>query len=556
MAIYPNEEHLQIMQKHRKEAGKSVKEISIKFFCLASTTQQEVPNNDEKQQLLVAGLGEKKVTRQADSTSSDVVAALKETYPKLTDGGGYEFMYAKASSRQLSVIDEGENGYTIEFLKQFVGQGRVYIRPIQCDLDLKALVKAKDQGEIIEEICNHCMNIYPMNKLREHLYLCPVNNTATTATTSRNTRLVHGETGDPESTKMQDTEESDDLLNASLLFHEINAEYLSDEDTELIEEKVDENSPNDDEAVMDVSDILQQLASANIENEKISKFNICRSNICDGIFRGMTRKSFSPNKKLSVKFTDDVGLSEGAVDMGGPMREFFTLSLEAILSSKLFCWQEHSRLLSYDAKALKHDEYVMAGQLISMALVHAGVAPRCFSPVLFDSLIKGHAKVHVPVDAVYDLELQSTLKIVMSVESVDEANRLIADKKLEEIQELPGTLRVLRSISDVKDVLSNRWEVENRLLAFWRDFLLDVEEKECELSFSDILFFALGLRVVPCRSILLQLEFLHEPEENGLLSKFPKANTCSCILRLPVVHTQYDDFKSDFQFAVRNAKGF
>ncbi|CAB4036525.1 Hypothetical predicted protein, partial [Paramuricea clavata] len=156
---------------------KSVKEISIKFFCLASTTQRDVPNNDEKQQLLVAGLGEKKVTLQADSTSSDVVAALKETYPKLTDGGGYEFMYAKASSRQLSVIDEGENGYTIEFLKQFVGQGRVYIRPIHCDLDLKAMVKAKDQGEIIEEICNHCMNIFPLNKLREHLYLCPENNT-------------------------------------------------------------------------------------------------------------------------------------------------------------------------------------------------------------------------------------------------------------------------------------------------------------------------------------------------------------------------------------------
>ena len=162
---------------------------------------------------------------------------------------------------------------------------------------------------------------------------------------------------------------------------------------------------------MDISDILQQLASANIESEKISKFNICRSNICDAIFRGMNRKSFSPNKKLSVKFTDDIGLSEGAVDMGGPIMEFFTLSLEAILSSKLFCGQEHSRLLSYDAKALKHDEYFMAGQLISMALVHAGAAPRCFSPVLFDSLIRGHAKVHVPIDAVYELELQSTLKI-------------------------------------------------------------------------------------------------------------------------------------------------
>ncbi len=164
---------------------KSVKEISIKFFCLAITTQHDVPNNDEKQQLLVGGLGEKKVTLQADSTSSDVVSALKETYPKLADSGGYEFMYAKAGSRQLSIIAEGENGYTMEFLKQFVGQGRVYIRPIQCNLDLRAMVKAKDQGEIIEESCNHCLNIFPMNKLREHLYLCPAKNTATTP---RNTR--------------------------------------------------------------------------------------------------------------------------------------------------------------------------------------------------------------------------------------------------------------------------------------------------------------------------------------------------------------------------------
>lgn len=39
---------------------KSVKEISVKFFCPSSTTQFDVPNNDEKQQLLVCGLGGKR----------------------------------------------------------------------------------------------------------------------------------------------------------------------------------------------------------------------------------------------------------------------------------------------------------------------------------------------------------------------------------------------------------------------------------------------------------------------------------------------------------------
>ncbi len=102
-----------------------------------------------------------------------------------------------------------------------------------------------------------------------------------------------------------------------------------------------------------------------------------------------------------------------------------------------------------------------------MALAHARVGPRCFSPVLFDSLIKCHAKVNVPIDAVYDLELQSTLKNLMSVESVNEANRLIADTKLEEIQELSGTLWVLRSISDVKNVVCEiaDWYVLDRTRA-------------------------------------------------------------------------------------------
>ena len=34
------------------------------------------------------------------------------------------------------------------------------------------------------------------------------------------------------------------------------------------------------------------------------------------------RASFVPSRRLSVKFADDVGQSEGAVDLGGPTQEF------------------------------------------------------------------------------------------------------------------------------------------------------------------------------------------------------------------------------------------
>jgi len=59
-------------------------------------------------------------------------------------------------------------------------------------------------------------------------------------------------------------------------------------------------------------------------------------------FKGLKTKPFSPDNKVSVKFTDDSGTSEGAVDLGGPKREFFTLVLEWIVNSQLFCGTEKS----------------------------------------------------------------------------------------------------------------------------------------------------------------------------------------------------------------------
>ena len=75
---------------------------------------------------------------------------------------------------------------------------------------------------------------------------------------------------------------------------------------------------------------------------------------------------------MSVKFTDDNGISEGAVDLSGPMREFFTLILDHLHSSQLFCGLENHRLLSYQSKCIKDDEYFIAGTIMAMSIVHTG----------------------------------------------------------------------------------------------------------------------------------------------------------------------------------------
>ena len=82
--------------------------------------------------------------------------------------------------------------------------------------------------------------------------------------------------------------------------------------------------------------------------------------------RAVSHKAFSPANKASVKFTDDSGSSEGVIDWGGPMREFFTLILQHIHDSQLLCGPENSRFLSYNVNCLEDDDYFVARLMIAI----------------------------------------------------------------------------------------------------------------------------------------------------------------------------------------------
>jgi hypothetical protein len=120
-----------------------------------------------------------------------------------------------------------------------------------------------------------------------------------------------------------------------------------------------------------------------INMDCISKFNISRNFIWEGTKRALSRKSFSPNNKVSVKFTDDAGKSEGAVDMGGPMKEYFTLVTQWMLTSQLFCGPNNAKFLSYQASSVEQNEYYYAGLIIAMSLVNGRPGPRCLASKMF-----------------------------------------------------------------------------------------------------------------------------------------------------------------------------
>ncbi|KAK5848647.1 hypothetical protein PBY51_006242 [Eleginops maclovinus] len=91
---------------------------------------------------------------------------------------------------------------------------------------------------------------------------------------------------------------------------------------------------------------------------------------------------------------------------------------------------------------------------------------------------------------------------------------------------------------------------ENKTVAFWRDFLQDVEEEK-KMTLESILTFTTGSNVVPPMGFSPQpsLEFLH----GG--GKYPIANTCINCLRLPL-HSEYEPFKEAMEFAIQNTYGF
>ena len=79
--------------------------------------------------------------------------------------------------------------------------------------------------------------------------------------------------------------------------------------TDLVEVHVIEDDFIEENTTL--KEVLENLGKQ-ISSEKISFFNLSRNHVWEGAKRALNRKSFSPENKLSVKFTGDIGKFEGA----------------------------------------------------------------------------------------------------------------------------------------------------------------------------------------------------------------------------------------------------
>ncbi|XP_033110604.1 G2/M phase-specific E3 ubiquitin-protein ligase-like [Anneissia japonica] len=101
--------------------------------------------------------------------------------------------------------------------------------------------------------------------------------------------------------------------------------------------------------------------------------------------------------------------------------------------------------------------------------------------------------------------------------------------------------------------IGSNWRAkEDRTAVFWLDYLMDAEENEAQCSCQNVLEFASGATDIPITGFddKPELEFLRDD------SRFPTANTCSIIFRLPTKHETYDNFKEAVDFGILNTQSF
>lgn len=99
---------------------------------------------------------------------------------------------------------------------------------------------------------------------------------------------------------------------------------------------------------LDLKAILEDLEKGVIRTSTPihNCLSVCREFLLEGSFRAFRRPHFNPCHRLMITFVDDEGLSEGAVDDGGPSREYLRLLLSALRDSRYFEGPEGSKNLS------------------------------------------------------------------------------------------------------------------------------------------------------------------------------------------------------------------
>ncbi|KAF5294704.1 hypothetical protein FQR65_LT19955 [Abscondita terminalis] len=352
-----------------------------------------------------------------------------------------------------------------------------------------------------------------------------------------------------------------------------------------------------------------------VNESRCTYFNVDRNNIFLTCKLTLQRSSFDPFNRVSVNFVDFDGKTEGAIDGGGPAAEMFRLCLEYFQSSCLFQGSDTSKTLSYCIEQVNQKNYFYCSQIIRMSLLHGFHGPNFLSEVLFNFLCLGIDGMDPTMDDLEDGKLKSILQQFTLSNDLEEMQNIILEEDMISISGW-SFINIDQKESVIKDVLkfhlahrvrpaldqfedglkscgmhsliakfpsnmkelfcfvpntltfvklkelftpclsvqgSNSRLIENLVLVNYYNFLVECEEGDADVTLRDILIFATGCIDIPPLGFrnTPTIEFLHNTSK-----KYPEASTCGLILKLPVIHSEYINFKNDMSFGIKNGAVF
>ena len=118
------------------------------FVCLASVNQETLPDGQERADLQIAGLGEKRIMLSAYADAQEIYDELAFQFSKLSESGGFELLRVPEGGKQLDVIASSKSGYTVSYLRAVVHHAKIYIRPMQKDLSLESIKESVGSDSI------------------------------------------------------------------------------------------------------------------------------------------------------------------------------------------------------------------------------------------------------------------------------------------------------------------------------------------------------------------------------------------------------------------------
>ena len=105
-----------------------MRQVNFAVFCLGRKDTKNVPGTEEKVELFLAGLGEKRVTFPFTDSKVEFIETMWENFPILKDIK-FDVFRAERNAKEMLFIQPPHTGFSAIYLKTIINQGRLYVRP-------------------------------------------------------------------------------------------------------------------------------------------------------------------------------------------------------------------------------------------------------------------------------------------------------------------------------------------------------------------------------------------------------------------------------------------